>query len=100
MSLEPLKGRLIAELIPVNERMSHGGLILIDRKNITNEAIVVAVGADSMNRNGKVLKPPAQPGDKIFFKKYTPMTHEASRDGHKTGLITIWWGDIYAVEQK
>ncbi len=96
--MKSLRGRLIAEIIALShERAS--GIVVIDRKNISTRAKVIDVGADSVSMTGRVLTSPAKVNDIIYFKQFTPMLHgKDGSESHKSGLITVWWEDIIAVD--
>lgn len=96
--MKSLRGRLIADIIPLShERES--GLIIVDRKGLSIRAKVVDVGDDSMSVTGRKLTSPAKVGEIIHFKRYKPMLHnQDGTSGHRAGLITVWWEDIIAVE--
>ena len=96
MRLKSLRGRLIGNLIPIGGARE-SGIIVVDRKGITTKAEVVAVGNDSMSVKGKKLKSPAKIGDIIYFRQHTSKTHKAGMEGHRKGLMTIWWEDIILV---
>lgn len=95
----PLRGRLIAELIPLSG-MSQGGLHLIDRKNIPVKGKVIKIGKDSESVSGKTIKPPCDVGDIIYFKKYTNMAHKSNTDGYRGGTCTLWFHDVIVVESE
>ena len=96
----PLRGRLIAEIIPENEKILSGGLIIIDRKSISSKAKVLSIGKPTQMKNNKAMKSPASINDIVHFKKYTPMAQSSGTEGYRHGNVTIWWDDIIAVEKK
>jgi len=98
--MKPLRGRLLAELIPQDGMLRDSGLLLINRKDIATKARVTALGDDSMSTKGKRLTSPAFIGDIVHFKQYKPMTHTKTKEGRKTGLVTIWFMDIILIEEK
>ena len=92
----PLRGRLIASLIPQTHTRP-SGLVVVNRKDIADKARVVAIGAESLTVKHKPLKAPCAVGDIIYFKKYTAMTQSKDTASLKKGLVTLFWDDIIAV---
>ena len=71
MSLQPLGDKAIIERLKAEER-TKGGIIVPDAaKEKPQEGKVIAVGKGKILKNGKVIAPAVQAGDKILFGKYS-----------------------------
>ena len=80
--MKPLRGRLIAKIIPTSHTRP-SGFIILDRKDVSDKGRVLAVGATSMDRKHKPIYAPCALGDIVYFKKYTPMVHQIDNKSYK-----------------
>lgn len=93
------KGRIIVDIIPCSHTRA-SGLVIVDRKNISEKGVVVSVGADSMTAKGKPIKAPCSVGDVAYFRKYQPMFHTYTTDGMRKGLCTLWFEDCLCYTER
>ena len=99
MNIKPLRGKIIAEIIPTKE-MTESGLYIVDKKTYPLKAKVLAVGANSEQKNGLPLKCPVAIGEVVYFKKYAPMVHNGEgSQANREGKITLWFEDVLAYEK-
>ena len=97
--MQSLKGRIIVDILPCSHTRA-SGLIVVDRKNVSEKGVVVSVGADSMTAKGKPIKAPCAVGDTVYFRKYQPMFHNYTTEGMRKGLATIWFEDVLVIQTK
>jgi co-chaperonin GroES (HSP10) len=65
----PTKGKLLAEVIS-DFKTTPSGIILADTvREVPHCGRVISVGKPGIDRRGKEIKPCAQPGDLVHFKK-------------------------------
>lgn len=93
MKLKPLGDKVIVEVLKAQDK-SKGGIILPDSaKEKPQEGKVIAIGQGKVLKNGKVIKPDVNVGDKVLFAKYSG--NEIKMDGKDCLIIEA--DDILAV---
>ena len=71
MKLKPLQDRVLVKRLEESDK-TKGGIIIPDTaKEKPSEGQVVAVGAGTLNKEGKRNTPEVKIGDKILFSKYS-----------------------------
>ena len=70
-SIQPLSGYILVEPVPA-ETKTASGIIIPETAQQERPAIgtVIAVGEDILLSDGKQIKSPVKPGDKVFYKKW------------------------------
>lgn len=68
--LRPLMGYLLIEPLPPETQTASGIYLPETAQEKPAQGTVVAVGADLVLENGKVLKCPVRAGDKVVYKKW------------------------------
>ena len=92
-----LRGRVIVEIIPLSHTRK-SGLVILNRKEISNRGKVLSVGDNSQTAKGKPILAPCKEGQVIHYKKYKPMFQEFTQEGMKKGICSIWFEDIVCIE--
>lgn len=69
-SIKPLAGYVLVEPVAAEEKTASGIILPETAQERPAIGTVLAVGDDLILDNGKVVKSPVKPGDKVFYKKW------------------------------
>jgi chaperonin GroES len=71
MNLKPLGNRVIVKIVEEDEEVTESGIVIPESaKEEPQQAEVIAVGPGD-RKNGEVIEPEVESGDRVIFGKYT-----------------------------
>ena len=69
--IKPLRGRILARVIPREEKTKSGLTVVSLRKDIPERVKVLKVGESEIGKKGKPIKSYAHEGGILYIKKYS-----------------------------
>ncbi len=93
VSIKPLMGYVLVQPSEAESRTASGIILPESAQEKPAQGIVIAVGDDMVFENGKTLKAPVKPGDKVVYKKWGG--DEIKVDGRELKLVKF--DDLMAI---
>ena len=85
VAVQPLAGYVLVEPAQVQSTTVSGIILPESAQEKPAMGVVLSVGADLVLENGKTLRSPVKPGDKVFYKKWGG--DEIKVDGKELKLV-------------
>lgn len=93
VSIKPLMGYVLVEPSEAESRTASGIILPESAQEKPAQGNVLSVGDDVILENGKVMKAPVKPGDKVVYKKWGG--DEIKVDGKELKLVKF--DDLMAI---